>query len=628
MDEDLNLAKEFFELGVNQFEKNYFSEAEKYFRLSLSYSPNRISILSNLSATLIKLNKYPEAQDIINNILSSVPNNPITHLNQGNLFLKLHNLEDALSEFLIAIKIDPNYPEAYNNYAFILQRLGKYNDALIQYEKAIVLKSDYVEALYNKAQCFVQIKKLDDAFHLIERALKINANYDDLYITYISIRQQICDWVNFDNYLYELLDLINKNINISSLFCLLAIYDNPHLHHIQAKKYTNLEFPFDNILGPIPLIRNVKIKIGYFSADFHNHATAYLIAELFELHDKSIFEIHAFSFGPDNQDHMKNRIKASFYQFHNVCHLSDIQIAQLSRSFNIAIAIDLKGYTFSCRPGIFSKRAAPIQVNYLGYPGTLGAEYIDYIIADHIVIPNNSIQFYTEKIVFLPNSYQVNDSKRIISDTSPNKQDEHLPIDAFVFCCFNNVYKILPDIFIIWMDILKKVDNSVLWLLEDNPTANNNIISYAKLNGVKPNRLIFAKRKKLEDHLARLQLADLFLDTFPYNAHTTSSDALWAGLPVLTCMGNTFASRVTASLLKAIRIPELITSDFSKYKNKALELASNPIMLNSIKERIKHNRMTTPLFNTKQFTSHIEQAYIQMYNIYIDDKPIKNIIIN
>jgi len=628
MDKEIRLAKNYFDLGLFYFENSNFLEAEKYFKLSLSYSPGRASILTNLSATLIKLNKYHEAQDLITNILSTNPNDPVTHLNQGNIFLKLHDLVAASREFLLAINIQPNYPEAYNNYAFVLQRLGKYDEALVQYEKAIFLKSDYVEAFYNSVQCFIQLKKFNDAIHLIEKALIVNPKYDDLFITYISLKQQTCDWFNFDKSLSELINLINSNINISTVFRLLSIYDIPSLHYKQAKKYTKLEFPLDNSLGPIVFNKNNKIKVGYFSADFHNHATAYLIAQLFELHDKSIFEIHAFSYGPDNLDFMRKRIKDSVDYFHDVRQLDDIQIAQFTRSHNIDIAIDLKGYTFSCRPGIFSKRASPIQVNYLGYPGTMGAEYIDYIIADRFVIPNDAIHFFTEKIVYLPNSYQVNDTKRLVSNIIPKKADENLPINTFIFCCFNNVYKILPHIFTLWMDILKNVDNSVLWLLEDNTIATNNLISQAVLNGVNPNRLIFAKRKKLEDHLARHKLADLFLDTFPYNAHTTSSDALWTGLPVLTCTGNTFASRVTASLLNAINIPELITTNFSQYKCKAIELAQNPNKLYSIKEKIEHNRMTTPLFDTELFTTHMEKAYIEMYNTYIFGKPIDNIIIN
>ena len=628
MDKEFRLAKNYFDLGLNYFENSNFLEAEKYFKLSLSYSPGRASILTNLSATLIKLNKYQEAQDLITNILSTNPNDPVTHLNQGNIFLKLHDLVAASREFLLAINIQPNYPEAYNNYAFVLQRLGKYDEALVQYEKAIFLKSDYVEAFYNSVQCLIQLKKFNDAIHLIEKALIVNPKYDDLFITYISLKQQTCDWFNFDKSLSELINLIDLNINISTVFSLLSIYDIPSIHYNQAKKYTKLEFPLDHSLGPIVFNKNNKIKIGYFSSDFHNHATAYLIAQLFELHDKSIFEIHAFSYGPDNLDFMRKRIKDSVDYFHDVRQFDDIQIAQFSRSHNIDIAIDLKGYTFSCRPGIFSKRASPIQVNYLGYPGTMGAEYIDYIIADRFVIPNDAIHFFTEKIVYLPNSYQVNDTKRLVSNIIPKKADENLPLNTFIFCCFNNVYKILPYIFTLWMDILKNVDNSVLWLLEDNTIATNNLITQAVLNGVSPNRLIFAKRKKLEDHLARHKLADLFLDTFPYNAHTTSSDALWTGLPVLTCTGNTFASRVTASLLNAISIPELITTNFSQYKFKAIELAQNPNKLYSIKEKIENNRMTTTLFDTELFTTHIEKAYIEMYNTYIFGKPINNIIIN
>lgn len=621
------LSKEYFDLGIESFENSNFVKAEEYFRLSLKYYPGRISILDNLSASLIKLNKYDEAQKLISYILSVSENNPITHLNNGNIYLKLHKLDDALSEFLLTKTLNPNYPEAFNNYAFVLQRLGHYEQAIVEYDNAINLNNDYVEAMYNKTHCLIQLNKYSEAILLIEKALKINNRYDDLYLTYINLKQLLCEWNEFERSTDKLLYLINSNVKVSSVFCLLSLYDDPDLHLKETIKYSNLEFPIDNSLGPISFSKNNKVKIGYFSADFHNHATAYLIAQLFELHDKNRFEIHAFSYGPNKQDKMRKRIETSVDYFHEVSILSDTQIAQLSRTHNIDISIDLKGYTFGCRPGIFSKITAPIQVNYLGYPGSLGAQYFDYIIADHILIPENAAQFYTEKIVYLPNSYQVNDSTKSISNVVPNKEKENLPLNCFVFCCFNNVYKILPNIFSIWMEILKHVDNSVLWLLEENPVTINNLIYQANLNGISSERLIFAKREKLEYHLSRHQLADLFLDTFPYNAHTTSSDALWAGLPVLTCIGNSFASRVTSSLLTAINIPELITDNFINYKNKAIELALDPDKLLKIKKRIINNRMIKPLFDCLLFTNHLEKAYLEMYQTYIESKPKRNIII-
>ena len=333
------------------------------------------------------------------------------------------------------------------------------------------------------------------------------------------------------------------------------------------------------------------------------------MAEFFELHDKKQFELFAFSFGPQVEDSQRDRIKRSFNEFLEVGHLSDFEISQLSKQKNIHIAIDLKGYTKDSRPNIFSYRAAPIQVNYLGYPGSMMNESIDYIIADKVLIPETNQQHFSEKIIYLPHCYQVNDSRKVISGKKFSREEFGLPKGVFVFCCFNNNYKILPETFEIWMRILKQVDGSVLWLLEDNEWASENLRKEAKNLDIDPSRLIFAKRIPLADHLARHQLADLFLDTSPYNAHTTASDALWAGLPILTLIGDTFAGRVCSSLLMAIDLPDLITESREDYESLAIELATDTLRLSSIKERLKRNRISSPLFQSSLITKQIEKAF-------------------
>ena len=351
------------------------------------------------------------------------------------------------------------------------------------------------------------------------------------------------------------------------------------------------------------------------------------MAELFELHDKSKFEIIAFSFGPNLNDEMRKRLTLAFDQLIDVRSKSDKDIAAISREMGVDLAIDLKGYTQHQRVGIFSYRAAPIQVNYLGYPGTMAAEYFDYIIADPTLIPVESQKHYCEKVAYLPNSYQVNDRQRIISEKVFTRQDLELPKNGFVFCCFNNNFKITPHTFDGWVRILKVVEGSVLWLLEDNATVGLNLRKEAQARGLDPNRLIFAKRMKLPEHLARHRLADLFLDTLPYNAHTTASDALWAGLPVLTCIGESFSSRVAASLLNAIDLPELIMSSQEQYEAMAFELATNPVKLKAIKDKLERNRQTAALFDTPRFTKNIEQAYIQMYERQHNDLPLDHFYI-
>jgi predicted O-linked N-acetylglucosamine transferase (SPINDLY family) len=356
------------------------------------------------------------------------------------------------------------------------------------------------------------------------------------------------------------------------------------------------------------------VRVGYFSADFYNHATSWLIAGLFEKHDRSRVESIAFSFGGARTDEMVTRLTAGVDRFIDVRTSSDLDVASLARSLEIDIAIDLKGFTTESRTGIFAARAAPIQVNYLGYPGTMASEYIDYLIADQIVVPVDDRGHYSEKIVYLPDSYQVNDSRRVISDRVFDRAECGLPPQGMVYCCFNNNYKIMAETFESWTNILRHVDGSVLWLFADNPRAASNLKTEAEARGVSAERLVFAERMPLPDHLGRHRVADLFLDTAPYNAHTTASDALWAGLPVLTRAGETFAGRVAASLLNAIGLPELITASARAYEALAIDLGRRPERLASLKRKLARNRLTAPLFDTERFARHMEAAYAAMYD--------------
>ena len=356
-----------------------------------------------------------------------------------------------------------------------------------------------------------------------------------------------------------------------------------------------------------------KIRIGYFSADFKIHPVSTLTAELYEEHNREHFEIYAFSFGPDTKDEMNLRIKAGVDQFHDVESMSHMEIVNLARSLEIDIATDLAGFTADSRTDIFAMSVAPIQLSYIGYLGTMGADYYDYLIADPIMIPEESQKYYAEKIVYLP-SFQVNDSKDLPPEITLTRKDVGLPEEGFVFCCFNSTYKITPETFTGWMNILSKVDGSVLWLSKTNRTAIQNLKKEAQKLGIDPNRLIFASRLDAkEDHLNRIQSADLFLDTLPFNAHTTTSDALRVGLPVLTRIGESFTSRVAASLLNAVNLPELITSSQEEYEALAIELATNADKLKTIKDKLAQNLPTAPLYDTALFTQHIESAYKTMY---------------
>ena len=352
--------------------------------------------------------------------------------------------------------------------------------------------------------------------------------------------------------------------------------------------------------------------MGYFSADFHEHATMYLMAQLFELHDRSKFEIIGFSFGPDKQDSMRQRAVTAFDQFYDVRSKTEKEIAEFSRDLGVDIAIDLKGFTLDARTGIFAYRAAPIQINYLGYPGTMGAEFMDYIIADRIIIPEHLRGKYSEKVLYLPNCYQVNDQTRQISKTQYSRESLGLPDAGFIYCSFNANYKITPNVFESWMNILHHVDGSVLWLLEDNAKAASNLKNEAQKRGIDPKRIVFTQQAPLSEHLARQQVADLFLDAWPCNAHTTTSDALWAGLPVLTFPGESFASRVAASLITAIGLPEMIMSSTEEYENTAIYYGQNSKELLNLRKRLAANRLSSSLFDSKRFTANIELLYLEL----------------
>jgi predicted O-linked N-acetylglucosamine transferase (SPINDLY family) len=339
------------------------------------------------------------------------------------------------------------------------------------------------------------------------------------------------------------------------------------------------------------------------------------MTRLFELHDRARFEILGISFGPDDNSDMRARLVRAFDQFHDVQSESDLDVAKLLNELQVDIAVDLNGHTRYARPGILAHRPAPVQASYLGYPGTMGAAFIDYVIADKVVLPFDQQPFYTEKIVHLPECYQVNHSDRKIAARTPRRQEAGLPHEGFVFCCFNNSYKIAPPVFDVWMRLLRAVEGSVLWLVQDNSGAVQNLRKEAAARGIDPERVVFAGRVGMEEYLARYRLADVFLDTLPYNAHGTASDALWMGLPVLTCGGAAFAGRVATSLLHAARVPELATSDLAEYEALALRLASDAPLLRGIRHRLERNRSTCPLFDTDRFRRHIENAYTTMWEI-------------
>ena len=595
---------------------------------ALVINPNSADAYTHRGNALQELKLVEEALASYNKAIEINPDHSLAYSNRGNALKQLKRMEEALVSYDAAIAIKPDHADSYSNRGTVLKELKRIEEAVASYDKAIEINPDSAEAYSNRGNALNELKRLEEAVASYDRAIELRPDYEYLLGIQLHTKMEICDWQDFEANVENLLSGISEGKKSSSSFPVLALTDSLTIQRKVSEIWVNDKHPLNLSLGIIPkILRKEKIKIGYYSADFYNHATAYLMAELFEQHDKTKFELTAFSFGPDCNDEMHQRIILAFDKFIDVRFKSDKDIALMSREMEIDVAVDLKGLTQDQRLGIFSYRVAPIQVNYIGYPGSMGAEYIDYIIADSSLIPISSQQHYSEKVTYLPNSYQVNDRQRKIADKIFTRQVLGLPNDGFIFCCFNNNYKITSKTFNGWVRILEAVEGSVLWLLEDNATAGINLRKEAQNRGIDPNRLVFAKRMKLPEHLARHRVADLFIDTLPCNAHTTASDALWAGLPVLTCMGESFASRVAASLLNAIELTELITTTQEQYEAKAIELATNPAKLKAIKDKLERNRLTTALFDTPRFTKHIEAAFTQMYERYQADLPPDHIYI-
>ena len=422
-----------------------------------------------------------------------------------------------------------------------------------------------------------------------------------------------CSWASLTKLLNETRAKINKNLKIIDPFTLFGLIDDPKLARKAIELRANSDHPTSHLLPKITLYpEHSKIRIGYFSGDFREHPVSYLTAGLYELHNREHFEVHAFSLGPDTNDEMNLRIKAGVDHFHDVRLMSHKEIALLARSLEIDIAVDLAGYTAKSRTDVFAMSAAPIQLSYIGFLGTMGADYYDYLIADPIMIPEKNQKDYSEKIVYLPN-FQVNDSKDSPPKITLTRKELGLPEKGFVFCCFNNTYKFTPFVFDSWCRILKQVDGSVLIIYVNNESSKANLVKEITLRGIEPSRLIFGGRLPRPEYLARYRAADLFLDTTPYNAGTTASDALRMGLPVLTCIGKSYSARMGASILSSLNLPELITTTSKEYETLAVELATNPEKFKALKDKLTSNLSTAPLFDTSLFTRNIESAYTTMY---------------
>lgn len=604
-----DFATAHYNRGVLLLQLSEFDGAEASFDRAIASNDQYAEAHYNRGVVRQQRERWADALADYDRAIALRPGYAEVHCNRGVVLQRTERLHDALAACDRAIELRDGYAEAYSNRGLVLLRQRRLAEALTSFDQAIGLKNDFANAYANRGHVLRDLKQWAAAIESYDRAAALGSDSTGLLGIRCHARLQICDWTSFEEGLEEIAAEIERGLPASPPFHLLVASDSPPLQRRGAEAWARVENPQRTALPAIaPRSRSTKLKVGYFSADFRNHPTSYLITELLELHDRERYETTAFSFGPGSADPMRQRVEAACDRFLDVRAKSDQDVAELARHLEIDVAVDLMGFTNFCRPGIFGLRAAPVQVSYLGFPGTMGVPYMDYLVADRIVIPKDGEAGYQEKIIRLPDSYQVNDRKRSVADQAFTRAELGLPRTGFVFCCFNNSVKITPRAFNGWMRILQRVPGSVLWLLEDNVAASRNLRQEAERRHVPADRLVFGERLPAPQHLARHRLADLFLDTWPYNAHTTASDALWVGLPVLTWSGTTFAGRVAASLLSAVDLPELIAATPDEYEEKAVQLAADPVRLAEIRSRLVTQRLGLPLFDTPRFVRHWETA--------------------
>jgi protein O-GlcNAc transferase len=601
-------------LGLLHFGKGELPAAAELIGRAIDLDPEVADPHSNLALVLQALRRPDEALASCERALALRPDFPEAVNNRGNALLELNHFAEAIASYERALQLRPNFVQAHNNRGTALRSLGRLGEALESFDRALLLWPDYPDALNNQARLLRDLKRYDEAVSALTRLLTVQPDTPFAPGMLLDSRLQICDWARLAAGSAAIEAAVARGERADAPFSFISHSTSPALQRRCAEIFAADQHPPAPALWRGRIYDHGKIRLCYLSADFHEHATAYLMAELFETHDRNRFETTALSFGPNDASPMRARLEAAFDRFVDVAANSDLEAARLMHEHEIDIAVDIKGYTAGNRAGIFARRAVPLQVAYLAFPGTMGASFIDYALADRHVVPPGDEKFYGEQIVRLPDTYQANDRKRRIAEPAPSRAELGLPESGFVLCCFNNNYKIRPAVFDVWMRLLGEHAGSVLWLLDDNTTAKANLRREAERRGISGERLVFAPRLPLDRHLARHRAADLFIDTLPYNAHTTASDALWAGLPVLTVSGETFASRVARSLLHAVGLPELATTSLADYEAVLRRLMGAPEELAALRARLARALPTAPLFDTDRLRRHIEAAFVQMHD--------------
>jgi predicted O-linked N-acetylglucosamine transferase (SPINDLY family) len=600
-------------LGVLEAELGNYSVSIKYFDSALGFHSSSANIHADKGKVLLASRRYDDALVSLRKAVAIDPIHVLALHNIGCAFLILNRSSEALATFDRLLSSAPDYLPALHNKAIALTDLRRYQEAIAVASRALELAPDYAEAFQSRGTAYEHLRQFDKALEDFRHAASLKPDIEYLAGQVIVSAQHCCEWQGEEEAKQALEDSVNEGKRVVTPFAFLGITDSPRLQLACARTY--VDDKFSSISPPVwrgKKYVHEKLRVAYVSADIRTHPIAFPIAGLFEKHDRSRFDVFAISVGKSDDSEIGSRIRSAV-NFIDAETKSPESIAHLVREMEIDILVDLNGFTEHNRFGIFAYRPAPLQVSFLGYPGTTGAPYIDYLVADRIVIPENERRWYTENIIYMPSSYHVNDDKRTIPDQTLKRSEAGLPESGFIYCCFNSTYKINSFVFQSWMRILRAVEASALWLLEPNAIAMKNLRSYASQAGIDPSRLIFAPRVDALSHLARHHLADLFLDSLPYGAHTTANDALWAGLPVLTRIGRAFPGRVAASLLETICLPELITHSLDEYESLATGLAVDSKRLADLKKRLMVQRQTAPLFNTGLFARQLEAAYAAIY---------------
>jgi predicted O-linked N-acetylglucosamine transferase (SPINDLY family) len=625
--------------------------AESAYRRAVSLHPGIAVVHNNLGAVLKDQGRLDDALAAFQKAIELQADFAEAFFNRGGVLQQQARLEEALTAYGQAIRLRGDYADAISNAGIVLQELGRAGEAIDLYrqllartpahadacnnmgtallaegrprealaalEQALTHRPDFPEAFYNLGNAWRELGNLPEAIAAYQNALRLRPDYADAFSQLTYHRAQACDWKCIDADQDKLVDMARRGARVPP-FYLLSTPASASDQLLCSRNWINPIRPSQQaVFDHKPGVDGERIRLGYLSGDFHQHATAQLMAELFERHDRARFEVFAYSYGPDDGSPMRARLASAFDRFNDVRVLSHREAARQIHADQVDILIDLKGYTHHARPAISAFRPAPVQVSYLGYPATMGADFIDYIIVDAFVVPSSQQPFFSEKLVHLPGSYQANDRKRELAVAGMSRQDWGLPLEGTVFCSFNNSFKISPAFFDIWMRLLRAAPGSVLWLLEANELVRANLRREAEKRGVDPDRLFFAPLVPPAVHLGRHRHADLFLDTLPCNAHTTASDALWAGLPVLTCSGETFAGRVAGSLLMACGLPELVAGSLAEYEQTASALARDPRRLLALRQELKKNREFCPLFDLPKLTGNIEAAYARMWQAWL-----------